>query len=246
MRIRTSFLAALVASVVAVQVGQAEDGKKAKKSEEVVELKSSLSKDKIESCIGACRVNFRKEFGVPLEYLDSIGQQIHDARKSPDPVALGLAAKSLAVAEEVSGKKASVTSKGVMEEAVLLAKLRGVSTELAALSKVVSDKATQKDLAAQAAAAAKQEAEAREATKKGDAGKELHGTLQVINHSHECLRIYVDGRYYGLVHEGRTRNFHVHAHAHHNHFDAYCEEGHLIRSAHATGHHHFLRWHIGH
>jgi len=207
-------------------------------------IKSSIEKDVVESCLGACRVNFRKELGVDLEYLDSIGVDIHNARKTPDPVALALCAKGLAVAEQVSGKKASYTSTQVMQEAVKLAKLRGYSAELSGLA-VLADAKDASDLKELAEVAKGAEEEARIATENGDASKELIGSLQVANHSHECLRIYMDGRYLGTVHEGHTQSFHVHNHNWHNHFDAYCAEGgELVQHANYSGHAHFLSWHI--
>ena len=242
MRIQYSLLVALLASVLAIQVAPAEE---TKEDDDSAVLRSSISKDGAKSCLGACRINFRGELNVPLNYLNSIGQRIHDARRSPDPVDLALAAQGLAVAEQIAGKKASITSAQIMAEAVQVAKLRGLSTELIALSHIVSDKAVNKELAAMANAAQAREEDARAATASGDTSKEIVGTLKVINHTHECLRIMVDGRFIGTVHEGRTRNFHVHAHRRHNHLDAYCEQGgELVRHADYHGHAHYLTWHI--
>lgn len=211
---------------------------------ETAEIKSTIGEDSVKSCIGACHVNFRKDLGVTLQYLDSIGYTIHEARKTPDPVQLALCAKGLSVAEQVAGKKASVTADQVMQEAIQLARLRGFSAELSAVAKL-TDKETSADLNELAEAAKEAEAADREATEQGETSKELVGTLRVENHSHECLRIFVDGRYVGTVHEGHTRSFHVHAHNWHNHFDAYCEEGgELVQHADYSGHAHHLNWHI--
>lgn len=77
------------------------------------------------------------------------------------------------------------------------------------------------------------------------ASAEILGTIEVTNHTNECLRIFVDGRYVGTVHEGTVGLLRVHSHAHENVLDAYCEEdGELIRHAHFHGHAHFVRWHI--
>lgn len=210
------------------------------------EIKSEISKDGVASCIGACHVNFRKELGSTLGFLDSIGITIHEARKTPDPVQLALCAKGLAVAETVTGKKASVTSDQVMAEAIKLAKLRTDSQELAGVA-ALAGKDDQADLLELAKVAEKAETAARTATETGDTSKALIGTLRVINHSHECLRVYMDGRYLGEVHAGTTENFHVHNHQHHNHFDAYCEEGgELVEHADYDGHANFLVWHIHH
>ncbi|MEZ6124772.1 MAG: hypothetical protein R3C49_16610 [Planctomycetaceae bacterium] len=208
------------------------------------EIKSEISKSAVSSCIGACHINFRKELGSTLGFLDNIGVTIHEARKTPDPVQLALCARGLAVAEKVSGKTAAVTSEQVMAEAVKLAKLRTDSQELAAVA-ALAGKDHQADLMELADVARKAEKAARAATEKGETNKALIGTLQVINHSHECLRIYMDGRYLGEAHAGTTENFHVHNHQHYNHFDAYCEEdGELVEHSDYHGHAHFLTWHI--
>ena len=131
---------------------------------------------------------------------------------SPRNFCWASSAQGLEVAEQVAGKTASITSAQIMAEAVEIAKLRGESTELRALSHLVSDKTVSKQLVGMAKAAQAREEDERAATASGDTSKEIVGTLRVINHTHECLRIMVDGRFIGTVHEGRTRNFHVHAH----------------------------------
>jgi hypothetical protein len=215
------------------------------KPTDTAEIRSKASEASEDPCFGACRVNFRKELGVNLEYLDFLGQQIHQARKSPDPVGLALAAQSLAVAEKVSGNKASVTSDKIMEDAVQLAVDRGFSEELTALATIVANNDIRKKLEKQAEIAQAQEEEERAKVASGEISKELFGTLQVVNHTSHCLRVYMDGRYMGTVHSGRTANFHAHSHNWHNHFDAYCEEdGELIRHGDYEGHSHFLVWHI--
>ncbi len=232
------------AAMLAIPMCVLADETEGKPTDEAV-IRSKVSEDAVESCLGACRVNFRKELGINLEYLDSIGQQIHAARKAPDPVGLALAAQNLAVAEKVAKKEASVTSEAVMAEAVKLAQLRGDSQELTALAMIVPDEAMQKKLAKQAEIASSQEEEERAKVAAGEVSRELFGTLQVINHSPHCLRIYMDGRYMGTVHAGHTSRFHAHNHNWHNHFDAYCEDdGELIKHADYEGHAHFLSWHI--
>jgi hypothetical protein len=58
----------------------------------------------------AASVNFRKELNLPFATLGTLGPCIAAARRHADPVALAHAASELAVAEKVSGKKASLTS----------------------------------------------------------------------------------------------------------------------------------------
>ena len=59
---------------------------------------------------------------------------IEHCRTAADPVGLAAAAKELAVAEAVSGKKAAVTSATISKEAIDLAKLRNSSQELSAVA----------------------------------------------------------------------------------------------------------------
>ncbi len=204
------------------------------------EIRSSLSKDgKSTPCLNACTINFRRELQVPFDYLDSLGAQIHEARKLPDPVALAAAAKSLAIAEAVSGKSAKVTSQVVMDEAVKLAKLRGKPMELQAIGMLVADETTRGELNQMAEAASDQLGEV------GESSKELIGNLVVENHTYHTLDIHMDGNHLGEVPIGQSRSFHVHNHNWHNHFDAYCaDDGELIQHANYAGHSHHLRWHI--
>src|SRR5262245_43359956 len=78
----------------------------------------------------AAAIKFRKEFGLPYATLDTLGSRIDRARRSGDPVALGHAAGELDLAEQVSGKSASLTSKQLMAEAAELAILRKQNAEL--------------------------------------------------------------------------------------------------------------------
>ena len=194
----------------------------------------------------ACYINFGKELGTSLDFLKTIGPRISNARSTPDPVELALSAQALSVAEQVTGKKASITSEAVQSEALELAKLRGISAELSALAIIIHDPMIQKDLEKLAAVSKKREMEAREALKAGEGSRELRDTLTVINHSGECLRIMVSGRFIGEVHEGETMSFfQVRDFNHVTRLDAYCEEeGHLVSHQHVHGHKHNFVWHI--
>jgi hypothetical protein len=81
----------------------------------------------------AAAVKFRKEFGLPYPSLGTLGSRIDAARRAHDPVALAHAANELAVAEKVSGKKASLVSKELAKESAELAGLRRQETELRAV-----------------------------------------------------------------------------------------------------------------
>lgn len=225
-------------------VGVCDESKKTAPPKEIT-LKSTIGKDaKKCACVG-CTVNFGKELGVPLEYLSGLGHRVHQARLSPDPVELAMAAQSLAVAEKVAGKKASVTSDQILKEAVALGKVRGISAELAALTSIVSDESVKQELDKEMAAAKTREEENAAALETGEQTRELFGTLTVANHTTECLRIYVSGRYKGTVHAGDTIGIHVHDHNHHTELQAICEhDGEIVSEECVEGHQHRYYWHI--
>jgi hypothetical protein len=80
----------------------------------------------------ATAINFKKAYGLPFHSLTTLGARIEAARRRPDPVALAHTAAELAVAEKVSGKKASLTSKALLAESEELARLRRQVAELKA------------------------------------------------------------------------------------------------------------------
>lgn len=235
-------LVCLVAVVCLGSIGLCDDSKNAAQKE--IQLESTIAKDaKKCACVG-CNVSFGKELGVPLEYLSGLGHRIHTARLVPDPVELAMASQSLAIAEKVAGKKATLTSENVLKEALALGKVRGISAELAALSAIVSDEATKTELGKAFAAAKAREDEAAAALKTGEQTRELIGNLTVANHSGECLKIYVSGRYRGTVHSGETIRIHVHDHNEHTELQAICEDGELVSEECVEGHQHSYFWHI--
>lgn len=197
------------------------------------------------SAFDAATVNFAKELGASLGYLDSLGHEIFQARKDADPVALALAAQGLAVAEQVAGKKAAITSDQLMKEAAELAQEREYSEELTAVALLVPDSATRDQLNEEAETSRKAEAAAKKALEEGERSRELFGTLEVHNHSSECVNIYVSGRPYGIVHAGQIAHYHVHDHSHVTSLQAYCaEEGEYITGEGIHGHAHYYVWEI--
>lgn len=220
--LKKSFAAALlVAGLAGFSLAQekAQPAKEQKFEDKVADAKPC--------CARACGVNFTKELNVPFDYLGTIGARIATARKTPDPVDLAMAGQSLAVAEAVSGKKASVTSTEVIKEAIDLAKLRGYSAELTAVALIVTDDAAKKDLAKAAAVAKKLEDEAK-AQPAGSGDKDLVGNLIVFNRSGECVKIYVDGKFVGEVHAGDTTAVRVHSHSENTLIQAICEDGDVV------------------
>jgi hypothetical protein len=175
--------------------GLAED---AKKKDEKPNGKSSVIKSKVEPAHRAAAIDFAAVLGLDFDSLSGLGARIDQGRKAADPVGLLNAAQELAAAEKVSGKKAALTAQKLREEAVKLAKLRGHSKELKALSLLVKDGSTAKDLDTLAASAAKREAAEAKALA---AGEKARGTtfLKVENYTPITATIYVNGTPVGYV-----------------------------------------------
>jgi hypothetical protein len=94
----------------------------------------------------AAAVNFRKELGLPFPSLNTLGARITAARRAGDPVALAHAASELAVAEKVSGKTATITSRQVLSESAQLARLRKRAAELEAVAEVAKQVQAEENL----------------------------------------------------------------------------------------------------
>src|SRR5262249_42639807 len=124
----------LVALVVLVSLGAGDEPKPDDK--QVVDSKAEKRQP-------ATAINFRKELNLPFNSLSTLGARIEGARRNPDPIALGNAAHELAVAEKVSGKTASLTSKALLKEAAQLAMLRREATELKATLEMTNQIATE-------------------------------------------------------------------------------------------------------
>jgi hypothetical protein len=158
----------------------------------------------------ATTIDFSREYGLPFESLIGLGARIEQARCSADPVGLASAANELAVAEQVSGKKASLTADALRKEAVELAKLRGDSQELKAVAMLAP--LVGGELQKLAKAAATREADELAAAKEGAQSKGIFEVLDVHNHSEVWAFIYVNGRYFGRVAPYGHGHYHVHLH----------------------------------
>lgn len=161
----------------------------------------------------ATNIDFNAELQVPLQALAHLGRSIEDARDEGDPVCIASAANILAAAESMAGeKKAGITAEQLWKEAVALAELRNSPAELAVLAKLASGDVSA-DLKERSDAAMKDEAEKREAEEAGETNKDLDGDLHILNESHEYVRIYIDGHYYGQLAPHASKEIHLH-HAH--------------------------------
>jgi hypothetical protein len=159
----------------------------------------------------AAAINFRKELGLPLPTLSTLGPRISAARRAHDPVALANAGSELAVGEKVSGKKASLTSSAVLKEAAELAGMKRQVAELRVVMQYADLFALEQDTIAQlrkdiamAEAQAKAEAESKRPN------QEPTGTprkLVVNNYTTQTIDIWVNGIHLGQVASGQTQTF---------------------------------------
>jgi hypothetical protein len=182
----------------------------------------------------AATVDFQNSLGLSFDSLASLGTRIEHCRTAADPVGLAAAAKELAVAEAVSGKKATVTSDAISKEAIELAKLRNSSQELSAVAYLSGDDAAA-DLKKAAAAAKQAEADRASALAAGEEPKGDHHFMHVHNHHAHPVQIYHNGYHSGYVpahghfqfqYYGHQHHFHGYTPSHHFHYPAQTHHGH--------------------
>jgi hypothetical protein len=163
------------------------------------ELDQKLVRTYAEKRTSAATVNFNKSLKLPWSSLQTIGSRLDSAQQSADPVAMAHMANELAVAENVSGKKASVTSTSVLKESAKLAKLRGDPSELKAVHQVAKQihgeknllSQLQKDIEQAEAAAAKQD---KAALQPPPLNPVAYPVL-IENYTEEPISIFMNGRY---------------------------------------------------
>jgi hypothetical protein len=162
------------------------------KDKEVVDSKATRQP-------AAASINFRKALNLPFPTLSTLGTRIDAARRAPDPVALAHAANELAVAEKVSGKKASLTSATLMKESAELASLRRQQAELEAVLHVSNQIADQRESIAilrQSIALAREQAKAdTESIRRNEEPTWTPRKLVVNNYTTQHLDINVNGYY---------------------------------------------------
>lgn len=230
--LRFAITPALVLAMFA-QVGDAADGVSPKK-----ELKEET---KAVPEVSAATVDFGKAFDLNFRSLKTLGVRIEQGREAPDPVGLYSAARELAVAEAVSGKQASVTSKALQEEAVKLALLRGQSAELKALAQMTDAPATNKELLTAAKKADELAAKRKAEIDSGEVTRGILGQLIVNNHTHSHVDIYYNGDYVGCLDEHGHGHFSLHDHG--DYFDLVARDhnGNVWRS-HVHGNYNTYTW----
>ena len=171
----------------------------------------------------ATSVDFNAALGLQFQSLTGLGARIEQAMQAADPVGLANAAHELSIAENVSGKEASITSAQLLERAVELAKLRLIESEIKAVAAIVTDADTKKDLEAAQKQAADRAAEMAKALESDDQARGLFGDLTVYNYSYNYVDVYYDGSYVGVVFPRAYFSFHVHDPGY-SHFDLYAED----------------------
>jgi uncharacterized protein (TIGR03000 family) len=157
----------------------------------------------------AASVNFRKELNLPFPSLTTLGGRIDAARRAPDPVVLANAASELKVAEQVSGKTASLTSKQVLQEAAELATLRRQDAELQAVLHVSDQVMFEEDRVAnlrkQIALAQAQTKADQQAFQQNQQPTAAPRQVVVNNYTTQYIDVYVNGFYKTQVLPGTTQ-----------------------------------------
>jgi hypothetical protein len=156
-------------------------------------------------------VNFRKQLGVSYPSLATLGSRIDAARRAPDPVALAHTASELYVAEQVSGKQASLTSAAVLKEASELASLRRQVAELQAVNKVAQQVAAEQNVITnirQQIALAKQSAQEEQSAYQQNLEPNWSPRRVLVNnYTTQYLTIWINGSYQGEVTPGGQQTF---------------------------------------
>jgi hypothetical protein len=207
---KTSLLFLGLLSLLALGLASPAGGDQPKKDDP-----AAADKEKIDSTAtkrtAAAGIKFRKELGLALPSLGTLGSRIDAARRAHDPVALAHAANELAVAEKVSGKKASLTSTELAKESAELAKLRRQESELQA-TLAVQQQITGTDdtieILKQTLANAKAVAKAdSEAIRMNQEPTWTPRKVIVNNYTTQYIDVWVNGYYKVQVNPGMSQSF---------------------------------------
>ncbi len=156
----------------------------------------------------AAAIDFRGTFGLDWQCLGSVGARIDKLRRDCDPVALALVAKEVQIAEEISGKEATITAEKLLKEAIVMVKERDHSSELQALAKLIKDSAVSDALQAQAKDAKIREDKEAMKFKAGEEDRGIH-YLRVRNNHYYPAHVHVNSHVVGTVPKRSTRTFHL-------------------------------------
>ena len=159
----------------------------------------------------AAGIKFRKEYGLSYPSLNTLGTRIDAARRAHDPVALAHTANELAVAEKVSGKKASLTSTALAKESAELAQLRRQESELrgtiAVQQQITGTDDSINALKGVLAQAKKQAAADSEAIRMNQEPTWTPRKVIVNNYTTQYIDVWLNGYYKVQVNPGMSQSF---------------------------------------
>jgi len=205
LRHRTKIALAIVSLLVPAAFDRAEDAKKndpATEDKQVVDSKATQRP-------AASAVNFRKELNLPLDSLSTLGSRIESATRKPDPVALGHMANELSVAEKVSGKSASITSKALAKAAAQLASERKEEAELKSMLQISNQTMFAEDditsMKQSLALAQEQIKSDKRSLERNEEPTSAPRKVVVNNYTTQYLDVYVNGNLKTTVQPGSTQ-----------------------------------------
>ena len=138
--------------------------------------------DKATKYVSGTTIDFCAALELNFSSLCTLGSRIEQCRTtSPDPVGLAACAHELAIAEKVCGKKASLTSAALLEEAIHMARVRYDSSEIKALLHYVKGEKARDDLETLGLRAERAEKKRAEQAKAGVVTKGITGEF-IVNH----------------------------------------------------------------
>ncbi len=167
-------------------------------------IKSTPSK-----VVPAASIKFRKDLNVSYPSLSTLGSRVDAARRSGDPVALAHAASELNVAESISGKTSSLTSKQLMSESAQLASLRRQNAEMKAVLKASDQVALADDQNQLLKKLLAIDNEEKKAIAIGQEPTDAPRKITVNNYSTQYIDVQINGYLRGQVLPGTTRVFTV-------------------------------------
>ena len=182
--------------------------------------------DKATKYVSGTTIDFCATLELNFSSLCTLGSRIEQCRTtSPDPVGLAACAHELAIAEKVCGKKASLTSAALLEEAIHMARVRYDSTEIKALLHYVKSEKARDDLETVGLRAERAEKIRTEQAKNGVATKGITSHFYLHNDSHQWVRVYYNRRRVGQVRPHGHGTFHIHDHSPYWDVSAYGSRG---------------------
>jgi len=160
----------------------------------------------------ATSINFNKELNLPFATLRTLGTRVEAARRACDPVALAQSASELSVAENVSEKKASLTSLELIKESAQLAKVRNEVKELQAVyntqSQITNDDVALADLKKQIGASKNLALQETQSVRQNQEPANQPRRLLLNNYTDQYIEIIIDGNpRFPIVQPGQSRYF---------------------------------------